>query len=154
MSLEAAMNTLADSQLKLAAALTDYTAAITVQTAVLENINANGVNITRSDAAPAAAAAAPEKKPRGKAAAAAVEPAAPAAEPEDDWGNEDEPEAKKVYTSTDVREAILAVRDKGGEKKNVDAAKAILAKLGVTNPTQVKTEDYEKAMDLCAKAMK
>ena len=140
----------------LAKALVGYTDAINVQTQVLKDINANGVNITRTDAAAPAAASATTPPKQTKAEKKAAEEAAAAAakgdDNDDDWGDTPAAEAKKI-TAEDVREAILKVRDKGGEKKNAEEARGIMLKLGVKSPSEIKPEQYEKAIKLCDAAL-
>jgi hypothetical protein len=146
----------------LAKALVGYTDAINVQTQVLKDINANGVQITRNDAGAATPAATEGKKPTKAEIKAAAEAAAAAAKAAaeaeaggddgDDWGDSPATPAKAL-TAEDVRDAILKVRDKGGEKKNVDEAKSIMAKLGVKTPSEIKPEQYEKAVKLCDAAL-
>ena len=147
----------------LAKALVGYTDAINVQTQVLKDINANGVQITRTDAATPAAGSTPpkqtkaEKKAADEAAAAAAKAAegasAGSGDDGDDWGDDDEKTPAKKVTAEDVRAAILKVRDKGGEKANTAAAKAIMEKLGVKTPSEIKPEQFEKAIKLCDAAL-
>ena len=141
----------------LTKALIGYTDAINVQTKVLEGINQNGVHITRTDAAAPTGAGsvstpAKQTKAEKKAAEEAAAAAAKGDDNDDDWGDTPAAEAKKI-TAEDVREAILKVRDKGGEKKNAEEARAIMGKLGVKSPSEIKPEQYEKAIKLCDAAL-
>lgn len=70
---------------------------------------------------------------------------------DDPFAPADEPE--KNYNAVEVRELILKVRDKGGEKKNSEGAKEILAKLGVKSMSEIKATDYNKAAKLCLAAL-
>lgn len=74
-------------------------------------------------------------------------------EGDDPWGDDVGGAEEVTYTAADIRELILKVRDKGGEKKNAEAAKAILTKLGVKSMSEIKEADYAKAADLCNKAL-
>lgn len=99
-----------------------------------------------------------EKKAAEEAAAAAA--AAEGGEGEDPFADgSDDPfadggdEAEKNYTAAEVRELILKVRDKGGEKKNAAGAMEILTKLGVKSMSEIKDADFNKAAKLCLAAL-
>lgn len=151
MSLEKAMETLA--------------VAMERQAAILEKIAEAGVAFVATSAqlpdgaAVSTASGKNEKKPaedkptRGKAAAAKpTPPPADEGDDGDDWDDGEEQE-EVTYTAADVREAILKVRDKGGEKANAEQAKEILKKIGAKSPSEIKEADYAKVMELCNKAL-
>lgn len=108
------------------------------------------------------AAAAAKKKADKEAAdkaaadAAAAEGGDGGEDPFADGGDDpfaDGGEAEKNYTAAEVRELILKVRDKGGEKKNAAGAMEILTKLGVKSMSEIKDADFNKAAKLCLAAL-
>ena len=99
------------------------------------------------------AAAAAEKKAAEEAAAAAAaeqeEEEDPFADPDGDGASDE-----KTYTTAEIRELILKVRDKGGEKKNAEGAKKVLTALGVKSMSEIPEDKYAKAAELCLAALK
>ena len=175
MSIEEALLKSAAAQEKLAAAMDRYAG-------VMERIAESGVafvggpgSVPEGAATPAATGKtddkpatgkkptaaekkAAEKKAAEEAAAAAA--AAEGGEGEDPFADgSDDPfadggdEAEKNYTAAEVRELILKVRDKGGEKKNAAGAMEILTKLGVKSMSEIKDADFNKAAKLCLAAL-
>lgn len=176
MSIEEALLKSAAAQEKLADAMNRYAG-------VMEQIAESGVAFvggpgsvpdgvatpaaTKTDSAkePTAAekkaAAAAKKKAEKEAAEKAAAEAAGADAGDDpfaDGSEGDDPfadggEAEKNYTAAEVRELILKVRDKGGEKKNAAGAMEILTKLGVKSMSEIKDADFNKAAKLCLAAL-
>lgn len=172
MSIEEALLNSASAQEKLAEAMNRYAT-------VMERIVETGVSFVgapsqlpdgantgkpaadaKADAKPLTAAQkkAAEKKAAEEAAAAAVSNKAgaesdPFADAGDDPFAEGEGEAEKDYTAAEVRELVLKVRDKGGEKKNQAGALEILTKLGVKSMSEIKDADLNKAAKLCLAAL-
>ena len=121
---------------------------------------------TAAEKKAAAAKKKAEKEEADKAAAAAAAEAEAASTVGDDGDDDSDPfaddgddpfapagEPEKDYNAVEVRELILKVRDKGGEKKNSEGAKEILTKLGVKSMSEIKATDYNKAAKLCLAAL-
>jgi hypothetical protein len=157
MSLEESMLKLAEANNRLADATTKYAAVVEANTEVLKSIHAQGgvsfVGAAPSGDTPTAATPAgkPGRKPKETPAAAA-----PAVAEPDPFGDDDDlgGEPEKTYTAADIKAGILKVRDKGGEKKNEAAARAILKEIGVDSIGKIAESDYPKVMALVEKALK
>lgn len=170
MSLEDSISALAASNRLLATSNENLAAAFNGYANVLNSISNAGPDriilnvvpgategqagdLPTSSAAPTAGGK-PGRKPKAEAAPAAAkaEPALDLEEP-DPFGDV-EPEAKKTYTATDVREAILKVRDIGGEGKNKAGALAVMTEIGVKSLGEIKDTQYAKVVELCNKALR
>lgn len=173
MSIEDALLKSAEAQNNLADAMNRYAT-------VMAKIAESGVSFVGTAAqtpAGAAAAAAADAAPATKEPTAAEKKAAAAAKKKaekaaaeaaaadasgDDLGlDEDDPfadpadaPAEKTYTTADIRELILKVRDKGGEKQNAEGAKKVLTALGVKSMSEIPEDKYAKAAELCLAALK
>lgn len=154
MSLEDSMKTLAESNLKLAAAMDSYAATIE---------KFGSMVVAQPGDAPAAAtekAAPAEKAPAKKAAAKKA--AAKKAEPEtqaddaglgddDGFGGEGgEAEVPEKLTGDQVKAKLLEVRDAYGDKA---PALKIINDLGYNAIPDVKAADYQKVWAACEKAI-
>lgn len=150
--------------MSLELAMENLAVAMNRQAAILEKIAEAGVAFVATSAQlPDGAAVVSTDKPatggkRGRPASKPADTTAAAAnntdaEEPDPWADEGSEDEAPTYTSADIRDLLLKVRDKGGERKNSDAAKAILTKLGVKSPSEIKEADFAKAADLCNKAM-
>jgi colicin import membrane protein len=172
MSIEQALLKSAEAQEKLADAMNRYAS-------VMEQVIETGVTFVgtpaqlpdgatvASGAASSAkeptaaekkAAAAAKKKAEKEAADKAAADAAAASggeEEEDPFATGDEDAgAEKTYTTAEIRDLILKVRDKGGEKANAEGAKKVLAALGVKSMSEIPEDKYAKAAELCQAALK
>lgn len=153
MSLEESMNTLAESNLKLAAAMSHYAS-------VMQAVAAGNPTAVVAPSNPPAATDATPEKAKGKGgrksnAEKEAEAAAKAADngeadPFNDGGEadpfaDDEP-ATPALTAEVIRGLVLKVKE-----KNKDHAMGLLKKLGVSTLGQIKEEDYPKVVELAAK---
>jgi hypothetical protein len=175
MSIEEALLKSAAAQEKLAAAMDRYAgvmeriaesgvAFVGGPGSVLEGASTPAASTGKTDDKPATGkkpTAAEKKAAEKKAAEDAAAAAAEGGEGDDtfaDGGEGDDPfadggEAEKNYTFAEVRELILKVRDKGGEKKNAAGAVEILTKLGVKSMSEIKDANFNKAAKLCLAAL-
>lgn len=168
MSIEEALLKSAEAQEKLADAMNRYAG-------VMEQIVETGVAFVGTPAqlpdgattttsttakeptaAEKKAAAAAKKKADAEAKAAAEAAAAEGGEEEeeDPFADPGETTAAKEYTTAEIRDLILKVRDKGGEKKNAEGAKKVLTALGVKSMSEIPEDKYGKAAELCLAALK
>lgn len=152
MSLEQSMTTLAEANLVLAKAMTQYA------TVMQAHLSANGVAVPAAAAAatndePAAAADKPKGTRRTKAqidADAAAEVAALAAknaasEP-DPFADEQEEVEEAALTADDIRKLVLKVKE-----KNPEHALGILKKIGVSTLAKIEEKDYPEVVRLAGK---
>lgn len=166
MTIENALLKSAEANEKLADAMNRYSDVLLA--AVEGGVSVAGTAFEKTEAttdtkAPTAAekkAAAAAEKKAAKEAAEAAKAAAEAAEDDDGLGDDDDDgfgddeASEKTYTTADIRELILKVRDIGGEKKNAAGAKKVLATLGVKSMSEISEDMYGKAAELCLKALK
>ena len=148
MSLEDSMKTLAESNLKLAAAMDNYAATIEKFGSMV--VAQPGV----------AAEPSPEPEPAEKPAPAAKKAAAKKAEPEakadddagfgEDDGFDGEAEVPEKLTGDQVKAKLLEVRDAYGDKA---PALKIINDLGYNAIPDVKAADYQKVWAACEKAI-
>lgn len=149
MSLEQSME-------KFAAALDKSAEALNKHTEVMERALEQGVALigptAGGDATAAPAKPEPVKRgPKPKKEESKAEP--DTNKPDDDFGSEepddfaDEPEDTKV-TAEQIKDLMFKVKD----KKGVDAARAILAEVGVKTIAQIPEASFNKVLALAGKA--
>ena len=135
--------------------LADLTAAVNNLTAVLQSKMMAGTlgsgpavnEIAANAAAATAVKAAQEKKaPRAEAAASAPPAATQATPATTDAASGDKP----IDFTSQVQKPIVAMAAGGPEGRK--KALAILAEFGVARASEIKPEDYAKALELIAKA--
>ena len=150
MSLEDSMQTLAESNLKLAAAMDNYAAAIEKFGSMAVAQPGDAPAAATEKAAPAEKAPATKGKGRGKAAAKA-EPETKADDDDDGFGGEGgEAEVPEKLTGDQVKAKLLEVRDAYGDKA---PALKIINDLGYNAIPDVKAADYQKVWAACEKAI-
>lgn len=171
MSIEQALLKSAEAQEKLADAMNRYASVLeqVIETGVTfvgtpaqlpdgATVAAGATSAKEPTAAEKKAAAAAKKKAEKEAAEKAAADAAAASggeEEEDPFATGDEDAgAEKTYTTAEIRDLILKVRDKGGEKANAEGAKKVLAALGVKSMSEIPEDKYAKAAELCLAALK
>lgn len=152
MSLEDSMKTLAESNLKLAAAMDSYAATIEKFGSMVVAQPGDAPAAATEKAAPAEKAPATKGKGRGKAATKA--------EPEttgddgaaegDGFGDEGAAEVPDKLTADQVKAKLLEVRDAYGDKA---PALKIINDLGYNAIPDVKPADFQKVWAACEKAI-
>lgn len=166
MSFEESLKTLADSNLRLAAAMDKYADTITKFGLKVEEANTGAAEEAtdeetarlqyedrKKNAMLSAGSAGEEKKPRGRPAKAKPEPTPePEVEEEDDGfgDDDDEVEEDKPLTAEVIKNELKAVRDAAGK----DKALAIIQKLGYKAIPEIKEKDYKAVHDACQKILK
>ena len=164
MSFEDSLKALADSNLRLAAAMDKYADTITKFGLKVEEANTGSAEEAtdeetarlqyedrKKNAMLSAGSAGEEKKPRGRPKK--VEPAPePEVEDEDDGfgDDDDEVEEDKPLTAETIKNELKAVRDAAGK----DKALAIIQKLGYKAIPEIKEKDYKAVHDACQKILK
>lgn len=135
--------------------LADLTAAVNNLTAVLQSKMMAGTlgsgpavnEIAANAAAATAVKAAQEKKaPKAEAAASAPPAATQATQATTDAASGDKP----IDFTSQIQKPIVAMAAGGAEGRK--KALAILAEFGVARASEIKPEDYAKALELIAKA--
>lgn len=160
MSIEAAMNKLADALNRYADVIEQHGTSVAIgkteTTGKTDDKSADKPKTAAQKKAEAAAAKKAEEAAAKKAEADAAAEEEEEEEEEDPFADaaEEEEEEETSYSAADIRKAILAVRDKGGEKKNAEAAKKIIAAVGAKSMGEIDEAKYAKVMELCKKAMK
>ena len=153
MSLEDSMKTLAESNLKLAAAMDNYAATIEKFGSMVVAQPGDAPAAATEKAAPAEKAPATKGKGRGKAATKA-EPEAKADDDDAGFGEDDgfdgEAEVPEKLTGDQVKAKLLEVRDAYGDKA---PALKIINDLGYNAIPDVKAADYQKVWAACEKAI-
>ena len=146
MSLEDSMKTLAESNLKLAAAMDNYAATIEKFGSMVVAQPGDAPAAATEKAAPAEKAPATKGKGRGKAATKADDDAGFS----DDDGFDGEAEVPEKLTGDQVKAKLLEVRDAYGDKA---PALKIINDLGYNAIPDVKAADYQKVWAACEKAI-
>ena len=154
MSLEETLKALAESQTKLAVAMTNYA----------ETIDKYGLKIITANGGDTPAAAASSEKPKaegkpkgGKAAAAKADAAAGEGGGDDGFGNEGGgdgfgDEGGKTYTFDDVKAKLLSLMSKNGGDKT--ASVAIINKYGYQSLNDIKDQHFAQIVADVEKALK
>lgn len=144
MSFEESLKALADSNLRLAAAMDKYADTITKFGLKVEEANTGKAEETEEEAPVA------EKKPRGRPAKAKPEPTPePEVEDEDDgFGEEEEEEAAIDFAA--VKQALKDVAAKVGKEK----ALKIMHDRGYKAIPEIKEKDYKAVYDAAQKLLK
>lgn len=160
MSLEESMKDLAESNRELAGAMRNYAAVMqgiadrnpdhivtpsaTAETSAADTADkpAKGKGGRKSQADKDAAAKADVKAQAGEA-----DPFAEGGEEVDPFAEESETPAAPVLNAEAIRGLVLRVKTEKGD----EAAKKVLAHVGVKTLGQIKEDDYQKVVDFCAR---